>query len=183
MNEFCSKELLGCDCISPIGVLDEEAKQHGGGLWVGDLDASSWKLVEERSIDVVLSLVQAHLPLPPYFSSPQRDHLPLQPFPRMHWVVWVDDHRRCRPTMMRVCRDVAPLLARWIRDGSRVLVHCQMGISRSCTAAAAILMWLERLSVVEALRRVVAARPITEPNRDFLALLFELESRVFSSSQ
>lgn len=56
--------------------------------------------------------------------------------------------------------------------GHRVLVHCEMGISRSPTIAAAFLHLAQGLDLHEALRCVCAARPVAEPHPALLASLF-----------
>jgi protein-tyrosine phosphatase len=79
--------------------------------------------------------------------------------------------------------------ARWmdraIRGGGAVLVHCQMGKSRSVTLAAAFLMWSDHLDGrsgaarplgwQQALARVRRARPQARPNCGFLQQLSEYE--------
>jgi histidinol-phosphate aminotransferase len=56
--------------------------------------------------------------------------------------------------------------------GRRVLVHCEMGISRSPTIAAAYLHLAQGVDLAQALRSVRAARPIAEPHPALLASLF-----------
>ncbi|KAJ1568537.1 hypothetical protein HK405_000806 [Cladochytrium tenue] len=56
-----------------------------------------------------------------------------------------------------------------------VLVHCQMGSSRSGAVAAALLMWLLRLPASAAVDTVRAARPCVNPNDGFLCQLANFE--------
>ena len=57
------------------------------------------------------------------------------------------------------------------------LIHCQMGISRSVTAAAAHLMQKNNVSADQALAQIRQARPVASPNSGFLRALARLESR------
>lgn len=64
------------------------------------------------------------------------------------------------------------------RPDGRVLVHCRRGASRSAALVIAYLMWRHSLSFDDALRRVRAARAITDPNLGFAAQLLQCQSRV-----
>ncbi|XP_063357655.1 dual specificity protein phosphatase 13B-like isoform X1 [Cydia amplana] len=61
-----------------------------------------------------------------------------------------------------------------ISRGSRVLVHCFMGVSRSATCAIAFLMIKRNMSLTEALATVRARRDI-HPNEGFLRQLQALD--------
>jgi predicted protein tyrosine phosphatase len=70
-------------------------------------------------------------------------------------------------------------LAEDLRSGTgRVLIHCEAGVSRS-TAAALIMhaYWLGPGSEREAMRRVLAQRPIAIPNRRMVELADNLLDR------
>lgn len=59
-----------------------------------------------------------------------------------------------------------------------VLVHCHVGVSRSCAMTAAYLMMREGLTLDDAMSAIRESRPIAEPNQSFVSALSELEYRV-----
>ncbi|XP_036402561.1 dual specificity protein phosphatase family protein [Megalops cyprinoides] len=63
------------------------------------------------------------------------------------------------------------------KKDSKVLVHCIMGMSRSSTLALAYLMLHHRLTLRSAIQKVTQRRAIY-PNRNFLALLLDLDGRL-----
>lgn len=61
----------------------------------------------------------------------------------------------------------------------RILVHCSAAVSRSPTAVVAYLMKRHDLTLMQALGRVVLARPTVSPNAGFLDQLKQLEKDLF----
>ena len=58
----------------------------------------------------------------------------------------------------------------------KVLIHCQQGVSRSCTVAIAYLMWAQQLSYSQAFQLVKQRRGVCSPNSGFICQLLELET-------
>ncbi|CAL1713987.1 unnamed protein product [Somion occarium] len=59
--------------------------------------------------------------------------------------------------------------------GGKVLVHCSAAISRSPAVVAAYLVIRKRMSLKQALGRILQTRPSTSPNRGFMVQLNEIE--------
>ena len=78
------------------------------------------------------------------------------------------------------------IAASWIAarrsTGQGVLVHCQMGRSRSATIAIAALMAAEGLSRDAAYLKVKGARPMAEPNQGFWEQLAKFETELHAKS-
>ncbi|UJR11511.1 hypothetical protein I4U23_015692 [Adineta vaga] len=66
--------------------------------------------------------------------------------------------------------------------GHSVLVHCQMGISRSATLVIAYLMIDGHRTLGEAFQQVKNVRPQIDPNEGFLSQLRELERSLFGQT-
>jgi len=69
------------------------------------------------------------------------------------------------PALQFICKAV---------DQGKVLVHCEMGISRSSTFVIAYLMWKEKMNLIEAVKKVREKRDV-RPNSGFLKQLVLLE--------
>lgn len=67
-------------------------------------------------------------------------------------------------------------------NGSRVLVHCNLGISRSSTIVIAYLMKAYNANLLEAFKFLRHRRPVICPNSGFLRLLVDFEHEIFPHS-
>uniref|UniRef100_A0AC34F1R8 Dual specificity phosphatase n=1 Tax=Panagrolaimus sp. ES5 TaxID=591445 RepID=A0AC34F1R8_9BILA len=66
-----------------------------------------------------------------------------------------------------------------VAGGGKVLIHCNAGISRSCTIAIAYVMWSEKKKYFDAFEQVKAARSVCRPNDGFMRQLREYEDELF----
>lgn len=64
------------------------------------------------------------------------------------------------------------------KGGGAVLVHCNRGISRSCTLVMAYLIWSKGQTADDAFVQLRKARPICDPNLGFRCVLKEWEEQV-----
>uniref|UniRef100_A0A914Q4W5 Dual specificity phosphatase n=1 Tax=Panagrolaimus davidi TaxID=227884 RepID=A0A914Q4W5_9BILA len=69
-----------------------------------------------------------------------------------------------------------------IANGGKVLIHCNAGISRSCTIAIAYVMWSEKKKYFDAFQQVKTARSACRPNDGFMRQLREYEDELFRFS-
>lgn len=67
--------------------------------------------------------------------------------------------------------------------GSRLLIHCEAGVSRSATLATALLMEQERLRFFEAFARLRARRAEVLPNIGFASQLQQLENALHADGR
>ena len=66
-----------------------------------------------------------------------------------------------------------------VEGGKKILIHCSAAVSRSPTIVAAYLMARHKMTLKEALGRLVLARPTVSPNAGFLRQLQELEKELY----
>jgi len=68
-------------------------------------------------------------------------------------------------------------------NGSRILVHCMAGASRSASVVCAFLIWKYKMSVEDALKLVRSARPIATPNAAFIVQLERWHGQIIKNKQ
>ena len=67
------------------------------------------------------------------------------------------------------------------KEGTNVLVHCTMGMSRSCAVVLAYLMKCEGMRLSQALIHTKERRPVASPNIGFMRQLIKLEEELYQS--
>ena len=78
-------------------------------------------------------------------------------------------------------RSALPNVLEWLHaaltppTSAKVLVHCQAGVSRSCSAVIAYLMWAREMAYTNALALVKSHRTVASPNMAFFTMLLEWE--------
>lgn len=129
------------------------------------------------------------LPLPPLFPLPQRQAFPLpsswpprtSPGPQGADLLLCSGREHALPsphpggplTVMGQGRGGGELMVFRLRraQGTRVLVHCKMGVSRSAATVVAYAMKQYGWGLEQALRHVQELRPVARPNPGFLRQL------------
>nr|XP_002125487.1 dual specificity protein phosphatase 14-like [Ciona intestinalis] len=74
---------------------------------------------------------------------------------------------------------VADLLHKNCQNGTRCLVHCVAGVSRSATLCIVYLMKYHRMSLRDAHTHVKSRRPFIRPNAGFWKQLVEYEKKIY----
>ncbi|XP_073675847.1 dual specificity protein phosphatase 26-like [Garra rufa] len=69
-----------------------------------------------------------------------------------------------------------------LEGGGKVLVHCQLGVSRSATIVLAYLMLKQNMTLVEAIQKVKEGRGVF-PNRGFLRQLIDLHIKLYGAQK
>eukprot|EP00310_Coccolithus_braarudii_P008765 CAMPEP_0183372364 /NCGR_PEP_ID=MMETSP0164_2-20130417/108258_1 /TAXON_ID=221442 /ORGANISM="Coccolithus pelagicus ssp braarudi, Strain PLY182g" /LENGTH=195 /DNA_ID=CAMNT_0025549051 /DNA_START=52 /DNA_END=639 /DNA_ORIENTATION=+ len=78
------------------------------------------------------------------------------------------------PILARHLAETSAFIHRAREEGGRCLIHCQAGLNRSACLAVAELMISERLPLLDAVRRVKAARGDLLTNESFRAQLIDV---------
>ncbi|XP_028312820.1 dual specificity protein phosphatase 26-like [Gouania willdenowi] len=90
----------------------------------------------------------------------------------------IEAHDSCGFDMSVNFQAAASFIHRALNTGCKVLVHCQVGVSRSATLVLAYLMLKQNLTLVEAICAVKQNRGVI-PNRGFIRQLITLDQQLF----
>lgn len=94
---------------------------------------------------------------------------------KLHWVK-IDDEPSA--DIYRFFPQITSEIDKALSKGEPVLVHCQMGISRSPTLVAAYLMKKKNMTAAEAIAFIEAKRDIINPNKGFVKQLQQWEQHL-----
>ncbi|XP_045775521.1 dual specificity protein phosphatase 13-like isoform X2 [Maniola jurtina] len=139
------------------------------GLFVGDAVAAKDKAFLRRmGINYVLNTAEGKR-----YTQVDTDHMYYRDCPGLHYKGF---QLMDLPTtdISKYFHIAANFIDEGISRGSRVLVHCMMGVSRSATCAIAFLMIKRGMSLTEALALVRSRRDI-HPNDGFIRQLQDLD--------
>lgn len=151
----------------PIAKSSFEPDMIMPGLWIGPAESRSPKVLEEYPMDAICSLGDT---LEDYDHYGYLDNVVYKHYAIEDW-----DTSPIQSILDEACDFIRTHLV----FGRSVLVHCQMGISRSATICIAYLIKYERLSYKDAHAKVQSARDIIYPNDGFIKQLLEWETKSF----
>ncbi|KZT19939.1 hypothetical protein NEOLEDRAFT_1141367 [Neolentinus lepideus HHB14362 ss-1] len=125
------------------------------GLWVGDLSSAlDAGTLREKSIGSVLSAMRGRVSIHPTFIRHQ---------------INLDDQEDA--DVLTYLVPAISFIQGELDKGRGVLIHCQAGLSRSATIAAAYLMYARNMDPAAALDLIRKVRPNIQPNVGFLQQL------------
>ncbi len=128
-------------------------------LLVGSrVDACNSDLLKQQGVDVLLSLAS--------IARPEGVRVQMQL-----------DVRDRIPLPDEMIGQAMDFLHSQLQSGRRVMVHCEMGISRSPALVASYLHQFENLSLDAAISHIQAVRPQAEPHPELVASLHAYHQR------
>ncbi|KAI0792541.1 protein-tyrosine phosphatase-like protein [Abortiporus biennis] len=124
-------------------------------LWIGDINSAlQADSLKEKNIHSIVSVIRGTLSIHETFMKHQID---------------LDDSQDADVLSHLV--SAISFMQKELDKGRGVLVHCQAGISRSATIVAAYLMYSQGMNLQEALDLIRQARPVADPNENFMSQL------------
>jgi predicted protein tyrosine phosphatase len=137
------------------------------GLWVGDEHAAaSLSRLKARGITHVLNCTDQPSPLAGALGAP------------MHRMLGLLDSTQDAPHLPHALKVGVEFIHSAVQSGGTVLVHCQRGISRSCTLAMAYLIWAHQRPAEDVFEELRQLRHCCDPNLSYWCALKEWESAV-----
>ncbi|KAJ8902311.1 hypothetical protein NDN08_006718 [Rhodosorus marinus] len=155
------KRFIDEKMIMVMGQMEEASEVFDNFLYLGsEWNAGNMKELETNSIDCILNVTKE---IPSIESDDFIQHrVPVADRESENLLEWIPD--------------TVDFMMQAERRGSRCLVHCQRGISRSASMVVAYGMKSRGWTLEESLKHVRKRRDIVKPNRGFLAQLKQYES-------
>eukprot|EP01001_Neometanema_parovale_P011109 NODE_7346_length_773_cov_73.209231_g7104_i0.p1 GENE.NODE_7346_length_773_cov_73.209231_g7104_i0~~NODE_7346_length_773_cov_73.209231_g7104_i0.p1 ORF type:complete len:224 (+),score=16.78 NODE_7346_length_773_cov_73.209231_g7104_i0:49-720(+) len=140
-----------------------QRRVHGqdGFLWLGNIRAASdLEWLQSTGISAVVNATRT----PPFFPDQFEYHS-----------VAVVDRATDAPALSRLLEPACEFISEQKAAGKKVLVHCEYGISRSCTIILSSMMKSTERPLPDLFKEIAALRPIVCPNAGFKLLLVQFE--------
>ncbi|PAA78180.1 hypothetical protein BOX15_Mlig018731g1, partial [Macrostomum lignano] len=140
------------------------------GLWLGGVYAAlNDTELKAKGVKRIVTVCDYN---PLQYDKHRSEQFPLEEF-QQHYVKVLDD---ADEDLLSHFNDCFTFIREGLETGVGVLVHCQVGVSRSASVVIAYLMHTDGLSLQMACRKVSNARPIISPNPGFMSQLSLFES-------
>ena len=127
------------------------------------------KWLDKAKITHVVSLTQL---IPPQMKD--RKHV-------RHLKVRINDSENAKLELARKLPEILSFIEKARREGGKVLVHCDAGMSRSASVVLAYCMRFGKMTLIQATKLVRKRRTMISPNPAFMALLCDLERSLFGT--
>ncbi len=148
--------------ISEVHVFDVDTQWFEPlGIFIGGLAATSSEILQENTIQVMISLTKNPVP--------ERQRESIKPEDYHHFPV--GDVEQAADQMQKILEQSFDIINNAFESGKHVLVHCQQGVSRSATVVIDVLMNKFDLNYLQSLEMLKYSRPCVEPNQGFVRLL------------
>ena len=143
-------------------------------LYLGnELDAKNIAALEKQGIYYILNVTK---------NIPFYDHLVPESSKSKFVFKRIGVNDACNQNLKQYFDEAFQFIDEALQNDSKVLVHCQAGVSRSPTIVIAYLMRRHRQRMNDAYARVREMRPIVAPNLIFMSQLMDFETKLFGST-